>query len=345
MLRCNLLPPPPIILLTTTTTASKPFLLTRLFVASIDNLTVFDAPHFVFLIIPVERPRVSGICANTPHQSPTLIQLIKTSQFDQQTQQLHCEYRSNNLASLALAAMAGVFPWDGRDQEEQAEIRYNAPLRTQNRLLDDENMRLKRLLREHGIPWNDAVASHPGFQSSTRRRRSSRLSALDQATHRLPHLPVEVVLRIMEYALVAKEPIIDPLSKLDHENLTTAEIKRGPQVAINLLSTCRAYNIDGKRIFWSQNTFTFTSPEALRHFADLAFHFRAEVRHITLRIVAKYYDDEKRPHRIDADYHPDILRSQNLRVIPRVREPNSLARSGFVSRNTTSHSPLILLVC
>lgn len=230
----------------------------------------------------------------------------------------------------AQAAMAAVFPWDSRDQEEQAELRYNAPLRQQNRQLEDENLRLKRLLREHGIPWNDSVATHPGFQSSTRRRRSSRLSALDQTTHRLPHLPVEVILRIMEYALIAKDPIIDPLSKLDHENLTVAEAKRGPQIAINLLSTCKAYNVDGKRIFWSGNTFIFTSPETLRRFADLPYQFRIGIRHITLRIVARYYDDEKRPHRIDPDYHPDILRSQNLRVIQRVREPNSMARAGFV---------------
>lgn len=230
------------------------------------------------------------------------------------------------------AAMAAVFPWDGRDQEEQAELRHNAPLRVQKRQLEDENMRLKRLLREHGIPWNESVAAHPGFVSSKRRRRSSRLSALDQSTHQLPHLPVEVVLRIMEYALVAKDPIIDPLSEMNHENLTSAEVKRGPQIAINLLSTCKAYNVDGKRIFWSQNNFTFTSPEALRRFADLSYQFRTGIRHITLRIVARYYDDEKRPHRIDPDYHPDILRSQNLRVIQRVREPNSMARAGFVSQ-------------
>lgn len=235
-----------------------------------------------------------------------------------------------NHVQAAMAA-AAIFPWDNRDQEEQAELRYNAPLRQQNRQLEDENLRLKRLLREHGIPWNESVATHPGFQSSTTRRRSSRLSALDQAAHRLPHLPVEVILRIMEYALTAKDPIIDPLLKLEPENLTVAEAKRGPQIAISLLSTCKAYNVDGKRIFWSGNTFTFTSPESLRRFADLAPQFRAGIHHINLRIVARYYDDEKRPHRLDPDYHPDIQRSQNLRVIQRTREPNSMARAGFVS--------------
>lgn len=143
-------------------------------------------------------------------------------------------------------------PWDGRDQEEQAELWYNAPLRSKNQQLEDENMRLKRILRENGIPWSPAVAEHTAFQSnnpisSSSRRRSSRLSATQ---HRVPHLPVEVVLRIMHYALVADSPIIDPLSKLDPEGLTVLEAKGGPQIAIGFLATSKAYYIEGKQILW-----------------------------------------------------------------------------------------------
>lgn len=143
-------------------------------------------------------------------------------------------------------------PWDGRDQEEQAELWYNAPLRTKNHELEEENMRLKRLLRENGIPWSPDVAGHSVFQSSgpthnSSRRRSSRLSATQ---HRFPHLPVEVILRIMHYALVADGPIIDPLSKVDPECLTVMEAKRGPQIAIGFLATCKAYYVEGKRMFW-----------------------------------------------------------------------------------------------
>lgn len=143
-------------------------------------------------------------------------------------------------------------PWDGRDQEEQAELWYNAPLRTKNQELEDENMRLKRLLRENGIPWSSEVAAHSAFQSndpphSSSRRRSSRLSATH---HRIPHLPVEVILRIMHYALVSDEPIIDPLSKLHPESLTALETKRGPQIAIGFLATSKAYHVEGKRMLW-----------------------------------------------------------------------------------------------
>lgn len=243
------------------------------------------------------------------------------------------------MSSIITMSLPTVFPWDGRDQEDQAEHRYNA--QAQKRELEDENMRLKRLLRENGIPWNDSVAAHPDFQyagpsSSTRgnltkRRRSSRLSGLDQISQRLPHLPVEVVLRIMEYALIAKDPIMDPLSKLNPDHLTAAEAKAGPQTAIGFLATCKAYNVEGKRIFWAHNSFTFTSPESLRQFTDLQYHFRQEIRHISLRIVARYYDDEKRTHRMDPDYHPDITKSQALKVVQRSKEPASMSRAGFVS--------------
>lgn len=243
--------------------------------------------------------------------------------------------------------MATVFPWDGRDHEEQAEHQYNAPLRTQNRQLEDENMRLKRLLRENGIPWNDAVASHPGFQSApnSHRRRSSRLSALDQSSQKLPHLPVEVILRIMEYALIARDPIIDPLSKATAEHLTTVEARRAPQTAIGFLTTCKAYNVEGKRIFWAYNTFTFTSPETLRRFVDLPYQFRKSIQHINLRIIARYYDDEQRTHRMDPDYHPDVTKSQSLKVVPRAKDPASMSRSGFVSFFAAGSLPYVPSNC
>lgn len=239
-------------------------------------------------------------------------------------------------------------PWDGHDQEDQAEARYNVPLHAQNQLLETENLRLKRLLREAGIPWNDRVASHPGFQPSvnavsssgsgsqpslnsrTTVRRSSRLSAVEHVSHSLPHLPVEVILRIMEYALYSAEPIIDPLCKLTNETLTVAEAKRGPQIAFGFLATCKAYRVEGKRFFWTRNIFTFTSPEALRRFADLDESLRQSVRRINLRVIARYYDDEERDHKV-TNYHSCFKKAQSLPIIRRHKEANRLARSGFVS--------------
>ncbi|CAN8102621.1 unnamed protein product [Discula destructiva] len=228
--------------------------------------------------------------------------------------------------------MNPIFPWDSRDQEEQAESRYNVPLRSQKQQLENENMHLKRLLREHGIPWNDQVASHSAFQSSgksrTSRRRSSRLSALDHTPRKVPHLPVEVILRIMDFSLLAKDPIIDPLSKINNEALTVEEAKRGPQIAIGFLATSKAYSVEGKRSFWTNNVFTFTSPDALRRFADLEEPLRRTVRHVNLRIIGRYYDDELREHRV-LDFHPRYSATKPLIIIQRHKDPNSLSRPGF----------------
>lgn len=252
---------------------------------------------------------------------------------------------------MANSMATTVFPWDGRDQEDQAEVRYNAPLRHEIQHLVNENMHLKRLLREAGIPWSDQVASHSAFQAApnnhhhTRpfRRRSSRLSALDHVSHKLPYLPVEILLRICQYSLLAKDPIIDPLSKSIPETLTVQEAKRDPQVAIGFLATCRAFHVEGTRFFWTKNVFTFTSPETLRRFADLSEPLRLTVRHIALRIIARYYDDEQRAHKVTSDYHPSFAnKSRPLQVIQRHREPDSLSRPGFVSRQPSFYSAAVL---
>lgn len=229
----------------------------------------------------------------------------------------------------------GSFPWDGRDQEEQAEAWYNSPLRVKNRNLEDENMRLKRLLREHGVAWSPSVAAHANFGPasnkgkanavSTRRTRAS--ITADQG--KLPHLPVEVILRILQYSLTSKDAIIDPLSKSKVEHLTQDEKSRGNQVAINFLATCKAFYTEGTRIFWENNTFVFTTPETLRSFADVDAGLRKTVKHINLRIIARYYDDEKRPHKLGSEYHASLKKDVALKITPRVKENQTLARKGF----------------
>ena len=62
---------------------------------------------------------------------------------------------------------------------------------------------------------------------------------------------------------------------------------------------------------------------------------RKGIESITLRIVARYYDDEKRRHRLSQDYHPELFKSQALKVIPRVKDESSMARKGFHSYGWT----------
>lgn len=219
-------------------------------------------------------------------------------------------------------------------------------------MLEDENMRLKRLLRENGISWSSSFTfsrdhadfgANNGFQStnngtkakavkspqrqfSDRQTRSSTAALVAQG-NKMPHLPMEVQLRVLRYALTSSYPIIDPLSKLISQNLTDQESTRGNQIAIHALAACRAFYAEGTRILWASNQFIFTDYQALSNFANLNLAFRSGIKHITLRIVARYYDDEKRAHWL-RDYHPDWKKRANLPVNYRLREEN-LTRKGF----------------
>ncbi|KAI1382682.1 uncharacterized protein F4822DRAFT_102563 [Hypoxylon trugodes] len=210
--------------------------------------------------------------------------------------------------------------WECRDQADQAEIYYNQPLRTKVRRLEDENLTLKRLLRENGISWQ--TRSKPARISSAGRitRSSSRAP--------LPHIPVEIQLRILSFALTSSHPIIDPLCKLKQEHLLIKERHKSHQLAIHFLATCRAYYAEGTKFLWNNNSFVFTNPETLRNFADVPLHFRQNIKEVNLRITAKFYDDEERTHKIGRHHHPDLKKNIPLNVHRRPKE-NTLARRGF----------------
>ncbi|AEO66583.1 uncharacterized protein THITE_2114756 [Thermothielavioides terrestris NRRL 8126] len=142
---------------------------------------------------------------------------------------------------------------------------------------------------------------------------------------------MEIQLFILEYALTSKYPIIDPLCKLNKDCMTATEKSRGNQIAIGFLATCRAHLIEGTRFLWRNNTFIFTSHLALRNFANVDLEHRKTIKFVTFRIVARYYDDEKRKHFApfpSPGYAYD--KPINLKVIPRTKEKN-LARKGFRS--------------
>ncbi|OTA95330.1 hypothetical protein M434DRAFT_9922 [Hypoxylon sp. CO27-5] len=212
--------------------------------------------------------------------------------------------------------------WECRDQADQAEIYYNQPLRAKVRRLEDENMNLKRLLRENGISWQGRSKSS---QMSNGRvtRSSSRIKCRP-----LPHIPVEIQLRIMSFALTSPHPIIDPLCKVKPEHLLVREKAKSYQIAIHFLATCRAYYAEGTKFLWTNNSFVFTSPEALRNFAEVPLHYRQNIKDVNFRIIAKFYDDEERTHKISRRHHPDLKKAIPLFVHKRPKE-NTLARRGF----------------
>ncbi|KAI0869572.1 hypothetical protein GGS24DRAFT_148686 [Hypoxylon argillaceum] len=212
--------------------------------------------------------------------------------------------------------------WECRDQADQAELDYNQPLRAKNRRLEDENLHLKRLLRKHGISWQNN-------QPKPTRAKSSRVtrSSINQDIT-LPHLPVEIQLRVLYYALTSPHPIVDPLCKSRPERMLPREKKKGNNIAIHFLATCRAYHFEGTKFLWSNNTFLFTSPTNLRQFAELDLQYRQKVRYVTFRLIARFYDDEDRVHRLPTSYHRNLKSSVKLAVQRRPKE-NTLARRGF----------------
>ncbi|PHH71686.1 hypothetical protein CDD80_5062 [Ophiocordyceps camponoti-rufipedis] len=218
-----------------------------------------------------------------------------------------------------------VFPWECRDKEDQARFTYHHPLRRTNQALTEENMKLKRILRENGISWSPVAQAHMKHRDpNMRKTRSSKFA------HELgrPSLPTEVILRILKLAMKSPYPIVDPLSPLTSEHLSDLEKARGNQIAIHFLATCKALYTEGTRYLWECNQFVFTTPQALRNFAELSPRFRSNISHVNLRIVARYYDDQRRRHKLDRCYHADLKKDQLLKVQLRPKE-TPLVRGGF----------------
>ncbi|KAH8173210.1 hypothetical protein LIA77_07465 [Sarocladium implicatum] len=221
------------------------------------------------------------------------------------------------------------FPWESRDKENEAKVSYNLPMRRENQILVNENLKLKRLLRENGIAWSPVAQAH--IQKSNPAKRVTRAAKAVQPSAQMK-VPMEVLLRILEFAMTSPRPIIDPLSPRNPDHLTDAEKTADNQIAINMLVACRALNVEGQRFLWEKNQFTFTTPEAVSHFAELDSKYRSQIQQVTFRIVASFFDDEKRKyrHKLDALYHPELRTSHTLRTVIRPKE-SPLSKGGFRS--------------
>ncbi|CAM1511319.1 Fc.00g088320.m01.CDS01 [Cosmosporella sp. VM-42] len=218
-----------------------------------------------------------------------------------------------------------VFPWECRDREDLAKAAYHHPLRRANQSLTDENMRLKRILRDNGISWSPIALAHLKQINPTQRKTRSSMTSQDLGK---PHLPMEILLKILKSAMQSPFPIIDPLSPSRPENLSEKEKARGNQIAINFLVTSRAMYDQGTRYLWESNDFTFTTPQAVRAFTDLPLRFRQRITHVNFRIIARYYDDQQRRHKLDHCYHADLKKDHRLKVQQRPVE-TPLIRGGF----------------
>ena len=133
----------------------------------------------------------------------------------------------------------------------------------------------------------------------------------------------------MSYAMTSPLPIVDPLSPLKKHRLLTSEKVKSNQIAIHFLATCRAYHVEGSRFLWKNNSFIFTSPEALRHFGEVPLIHRETIRSVNFRVIAKFFDDEERVHKLPTSHHPDIKRAHRKLVVHKRPKEHTLARRGF----------------
>lgn len=221
------------------------------------------------------------------------------------------------------------FPWESRDKEAMSKTAYDRPLRRANRSLAEENFELKRLLRKNGIPWSDVARDH--LQQTKSMKHKTRANTKAQQSVEL-RVPMEVLLKVVEFALTSSSTIIDPLSPSVPENLTDHEKSSGNQIAIHLLATCRTLYVEGKRILWERNEFTFTTPETVINFGELNVDLRANIKHVNFRIIAHYFDDERRKfrHKLSRSYHPELGSKQALQIAIRPKE-SPMNRGGFRS--------------
>jgi hypothetical protein len=256
-------------------------------------------------------------------------------------------------------------PFDTRDQQEQAEILHNVPLRDLIRRLRDENESLKRQLREAQarstisatasgtsttspsagvgrVAESTTKGSSPELQMLESTRRVTRSSVAKPPSHsalatssgpgavngKVAHLPMEILCRILQYALTSELPIIDPLSKATAAHQTVPENNNRRQLAYHALQACHSFYAEGSRVLWAgQNHFVFTSPQALRNFSECKW--RSHIKRVTLRVIARFYDDTKRRHVLGQDYHHHIKRNTILPVKRLPRDQNSMSRAGF----------------
>ncbi|KAL8404816.1 hypothetical protein RB594_009624 [Gaeumannomyces avenae] len=219
----------------------------------------------------------------------------------------------------------GFVAWDCRDQVDRATLFYQEG--EKRRKIEEENQYLKRLLREHGICWSPAVAHradffdgssssnaklscHDRFARTATRARTAAARAADKGAR----LPPEIFLRIIEFAMISPDPIIDPLTKPDNRSITAKEARAKSGLAIGLMAVSRAFRVEATKVLWSRNTFIFTTPEALLGMASLSLEIRSQIKHINLRIIARFYKDDNRPLSLPKRDHPNLPKALNLPI-------------------------------
>ncbi|THV55434.1 hypothetical protein BGAL_0008g00180 [Botrytis galanthina] len=188
--------------------------------------------------------------------------------------------------------------------------RKTKTLEEQNTALARENASLKNLLATHNIAWpaNKNLSAIAASNSSITRSN--------------PELPLEVKLRIMRFALQLAHPIIDPGVKLLKSNITDMEHAEQKKLPVQLLRLSKFFYKEGKRSFFADNRLIFTQVSSLKWFVSTHPRSCAQLEHLELRIVGKYYDDQSSNKIVTLGFDQRIERWYAVKPIKRIPSIN-----------------------
>ncbi|CAD6439289.1 9da57377-3b48-429a-beb7-9e76ded3643c [Sclerotinia trifoliorum] len=176
--------------------------------------------------------------------------------------------------------------WDGL-ADDNPEV--NKELGKQNEALAKENSDLKELLKANNFSW----LTKPGSNMTST---SQSLPASSSG-----NLPNELQLRILKHALELAHPIIDPGVKILESSATESEHAEQQNFPVQFLRVSKFFNDEGEKLMFRNNEFIFTQVFSLKWFVKTQPDICAELEHLELRIVGKYYNDR------DSVDHPDAL--------------------------------------
>lgn len=171
----------------------------------------------------------------------------------------------------------------GYDNVSDENTRYREEIRRLTALLRENNISYK----VDPLPGTIKYISKNVISNTTFQKPSTSTSTTDptnstEATK--PHLPTEILLRILAFALKSLEPVIDPFYKFRKDNVTMYERFSRSHLNINCLAVCRDFHTEGVRILIESNDFVFTQAAALEHFAKISTQLRSTVKEVTLRV-------------------------------------------------------------
>lgn len=108
----------------------------------------------------------------------------------------------------------------------------------------------------------------------------------------LPRLPLEVQLCILRECLISQHPLLNFPSKVGEVYYTVKDEPRGQDdIGFGILSTCKLYHQEGRKILYANNDFVYTStlypPESIGSpVIDARLPLFTALKHLTLRLAS-----------------------------------------------------------